>query len=159
MEDEEPTLRNIAREFSTRGYWARARERKRATRTVWDLIFMPIGFGFMGLFWFAFYKFLLWLHVAIYPADAVRLHALLGGSLNIAQALMFLVPMFSVIPLGLMASNALFWLVPAARRASEAKARGVKWASYRQSQLGLFKLALVMVPIGIVSGVIGAILL
>ena len=159
MENEEPTLRNIAEELFSTGYWARARARKRASKTVWDLVFVPVGFGAIGLFWFALSKFFLWLHFAIYPADSVRLNALTGGSITFAQALIFLLPAFTAVPLGFMTSNALMWLVPPARRASEEKAKGVKWASFRDSQTALLKMALLFVPIGFVGGVIGALLL
>jgi hypothetical protein len=58
-----------------------------------------------------------------------------------------------------MTSNALMWLVPPARLASERKAQGKKWASFRGAQLALFKMALVLVPIGLISGIIGALIL
>ncbi len=159
MANDDPTLKNIAKEVFSAGYWDRAAERKRKSKTVWDLIFLPVGFAAIGLFWFAFSKFFVWLHVAIYPADGVQLKAITGGSLTFAQALVFLVPMLAAVPLGLMVSNALMWLVPWARRASEEKARGVKWASFRNSQRALFKMALVLVPLGFCCGTFGAFLL
>lgn len=79
--------------------------------------------------------------------------------MTLAGALILFVPVFSAIPLGLMTSNALMWLVPWARQASEAKAQGVKWASFRDAQTALFKVALVLVPIGVVSGFVGAYML
>ena len=159
MKNEEPTLKNIAKEFTTPGYWDRARERQRSAKTIWDLIFMPIGFAAIGGYWYTFSKFFVWLHVLFYPADLPRISALVGGPMTIAQALIFLVPAFSSVPLGLITSNALMWLVPPARRASEKKAKGVKWASFRQAQLALLKMALVLVPIGLVCGLIGALIL
>jgi hypothetical protein len=33
MEQEEPTLKNIGKEFATPGYWASARERQKAIKT------------------------------------------------------------------------------------------------------------------------------
>jgi hypothetical protein len=159
MEDEKPTLINIAKEISTKGYWGRARERSRSAKTIWDLVFLPAGFGAIGLIWFMFFKSFLWLHVLVYPTDLARLKTLMGGSMTLGQALIGLVPLFSAIPLGLMAGNVLMWLVPPARRASEKKAKGVKWASFRDSQMALAKIALVLVPVGIVCGVIGALIL
>jgi hypothetical protein len=159
MEHEEPTLKNIANEFVTPGYWERASERQRASKTVWDLIFLPIGFAAIGAYAYAFAKFFLWLHFLLYPSDLSRLKNLLGGSMTVAQALMFLLPIFSSIPLGLMTSNILMWLLPPARRASEKKAEGIKWASFRESQRALFNTALVLVPIGLVGGIIGALIL
>jgi hypothetical protein len=156
MEHEEPTLKNIGREFITPGYWSRARERQRSSKTVWDLIFLPIGFAAIGGYWYAFARLFLWVHLLVHPAE--RLQFLANGPMTVAQALMFLVPVLSSIPLGLMTSNVLMWLVPPARRASEKKAEGVKWASFRESQLALFKMALMLVPIGLVGGIVGALI-
>jgi len=157
--DEEPTLKNIGKELITSGYWERAHERKRASRTIWDLIFLPIGFAAIGAYWYAFGRLFLWFHLLLYPTDAARLDAITTGDITPAWALMFLVPLLSSIPLGLLTSNVLTWLVPPARRASERKAEGVKWASLREAQLGLFEIALVLVPIGVISGIVGAFLL
>ena len=159
MEKDEPTLRNIAREFVTPGYWGRARGRKASSKTVWDLVFLPIGFLAMAGYWYAFSRLFLWTHVLLYPADMSRMRTLTGGPMTLAQALIFLVPLFGSIPLGLMTSNALMWLVPPARRASEKKAQGVKWASFREAQLALFRTALVLVPACLVCGIIGAVIL
>jgi|HubBroStandDraft_6_1064221.scaffolds.fasta_scaffold232705_2 hypothetical protein len=113
----------------------------------------------IGLCWVAFGKFFWWLHVSIYPADSARYKALMGGSMTFAQFLMFLLPAFAALPIGFITSNALMWLVPPARRAVEEKAKGRKWATFRGAQMGLFKAALVLVPIGVASGVLGALLL
>ena len=172
-DEEEPTLRNIARELTTKGYLSRARKRNSTSKTWWDLVFLPIGFGAIGFYAFAFGISFLWLHTAVYPADTDRLrdlHRLLSGSftafvavmderLNFDEFLMFIVPAIGAVPLGLMTSNALMWLVPPARRASEEKAKGRKWATFRGAQMGLFKVALVLVPIAVASGIIGATLL
>ena len=159
MEDEDPTLKSIAKEFTAPGYWGRARQRSASTKTGWDLIFMPIGYVAIGGYWYAFTKLFLWFHLLVYPADASRLQSLTDSPMTVAQALIFLVPAFSAVPLGFMTSNALMWLVPPARRASEQRAKGKKWASFRGAQLGLFKIALVLVPIGVVSGIAGALIL
>jgi hypothetical protein len=159
VDDEEPTLKNIVAEISTEGYSERAAERARASKTIWDVIFLPVMFAAIGAFWIAFSKTFLWLHVAMFPADGARMKALTGGSMTFAQALIFLLPFLPALPLGLMTSNALMWLVPWARRASEEKAKGVKWASFREAQMALFRVALVLVPIGVLGGVLGAYLL
>jgi hypothetical protein len=159
MDDEEPTLKNIFTETFTEGYVERARARARASKTIWDFIFLPIMFGAIGLYCFAFIKTFLWLHLAMFPADGPRMRALTTGSMTFALALIFLPPFFAAVPLGLMTSNALMWLVPWARRASEEKAKGVKWASFREAQSGLVRVALVLVPIALLAGVLGAYLL
>jgi hypothetical protein len=86
MDEDEPTLGNIAKEFITPVYVERARERARSAKTVWDLVFLPIGFGAIGGFWYAFAKLFLWTHVLIFPADIPRMQALLSGPMTLAQA-------------------------------------------------------------------------
>jgi hypothetical protein len=158
MDDEEPTPGNIAKELMTPGYWNRARERQRS-KTGWDLVFLPIGFAAIGVYWYAFAKFFLWIHILLYPADIARLKILTSGPMTLAQALIFLAPALPSIPLGFMTSNILMWLVPPARRASEKKAQGVKWASFRQAQRSLFSAALLLVPAGLALGTLGAAIL
>jgi hypothetical protein len=159
VEKEEPTLRNIAKEFITPGYWARARQRQKSSKTVWDLVFLPIGFAAIGGYAYGFSRLFLWIHVLVHPADIPRLRTLTNGPMSVAQALMFLVPLFASIPLGFMTSNALMWLVRPARRGSERSSEGVKWASFREAQLALFRIALVLVPVSLVCGIAGAFLL
>jgi hypothetical protein len=159
MRDEEPTLKNIAKEFVTPGYWNRARQRQKSSKTIWDLVFLPVGFAAIGGYWFAFSKLFLWIHTLLYPADVSRMEALTGSSLTFAQALIFLVPGLASIPLGLMTGNVLMWLVPPARRASERKAQGVKWAGFREAQRGLFNIGLLFVSVMLVLGIIGAAML
>src|SRR4029077_18709592 len=123
VEQEGPALKDIGREFTTPGYWKRARERKKASKSGWDLVFLAIGFAAIGTYWYLQTKAFLLFHLLIHPADAARLKTLTSGPLTAAHALIFLVPIFSSIPLGFMTSNALMWLLPPARRASEARAK------------------------------------
>lgn len=159
MSDDEPTLKNIGKEFLAPGYLQRARERRRASKTIWDFVFLPIGFAAIGGYWYVFAKSFLWFHLLIYPADTAHLQAITNGPMTVGQALIFIVPVFASIPLGLMTSNVLMWLVPPARRASQEKAKGVKWATFRESQIALFKTALVLVPVGVICGIFGALIL
>jgi hypothetical protein len=159
LSDERPTLKNIAKEVLTDGYLERARERSRAAKSWWDLVFMPIGLGGIGLFAFNFFKLFWWIHVLIYPGDADRQKILFGGSITLAGFLMIIVPLVGAVPLGFMASNGLMWLVPWARRASEERAKGVKWATLRESQSALLKMAMILAPIALVCGSIGAAIL
>src|SRR5690348_17337940 len=159
MGQEEPTLKNIGKEVFASGYLERARSRKRTSKTIWDFIFMPIGFGAVGAFWYAFVKLFLWFHLLVYPGDATRLDATANTPMAIATGLMFIAPVFSAIPLGFLTSNVLMWLIPPARRASEKNAEGVKWASFHEAQVVLLKIALVLVPLGVVSGIVGALII
>ncbi len=159
MADKDPTLRSVIKQVSADGYAERAQERKQASKTWWDLIFIPLAFAGMALFAFCFFELFWWLHVAIYPGDAERLKVLLGGPINLPIFLITILPIFGAMPLGFLASNGLMWLLPWARRASDAKAKGVKGASFGESQMGLFKAAAVLVPIALVGGSLGAVVL
>jgi hypothetical protein len=156
MDKDEPTLKSIAEELTTPGYLARARARSRASKTIWDVLFVPVAFVAMGAYWYAFTIAALWLHRLIYPASAAFASA--KHSMTLAEALMGLPPFFAAMPFGFMTSNLVMWLVPLARRASEAKAKGVKWASYQESQRGLFRIALILVPLGLGLALIGALI-
>ena len=156
MSDEKPSLKNIGREVFSKGFGARAIQRQRAAKSIWDLVLLPFAFAAMGLFTYLFFRLFWWLHLLWYPADISRQHALLGGSLTLAQFLMIIVPLFGSIPLGLITGNCLMWLIPPARRSSEGKAKGVKWASFRESQLALLHVAAVFVPATLIAGTIGA---
>jgi hypothetical protein len=159
MANEEPTFWNLAKELFSRGYQGRAAHRRSTTKSAWDLIFLPIGFGAIGLFAFAFFRLFWWLHVLIYPPDATRLKMSLGGPISLGQFLMIVVPLFGAMPLGLAVSNCLMWLIASARGTSEKKAKGVKWASFGHAHTTLLKAAVVQVPITLAYGSIGAAIL
>lgn len=157
MDDDKPTLGSIAKEFATPGYVERARARKRAAKTGWDLIFLPIGFALIGGLWYVFTNTALALHDLIHPGNPI---VFVDGEppITFAVGLMMMMPAFAAVPLGFMASNVLQWLIPPARRAGEKKAKGVKGASFREAQRGLFKLAQLLVPLGLGAALLGALL-
>jgi hypothetical protein len=155
MDQEEPTLKSFAHEVATPGYRARARVRSRASKTGWDLLFMPIGFGLIGAYWFAFASGAMWLHALTHAGEAALAP---GHGMTLAEGLMGLPPLLAAVPLGFLTSNSLMSLVPAARRAHAAKMQQPGWVSFRGAQRGLFKIAQVLVPIGLAPALIGALL-
>jgi hypothetical protein len=77
-----------------------------------------------------------------------------GGSI-----LFFVAPFFAAIPLGFLAGNLAAWCLPPARRAFEREARGVARASFARAQKDILKVSLVLVPIGMGAGLLGAVLI
>ena len=158
MKEEEPSLRNIAKEVFSSGYLGRAQERTK-TKTIWDLAFFPVGFGLIGLVWHGFYRSFVALHLLIYPQNADHVAQLMDGPGRLAPFLMTLPSFFPAIAIGFILTNMLMWLIPEVRADSEAKAKGVKWASYRQAQRALFIVAIFLTIPAIIAGAIGAYLL
>ncbi len=152
MDLENPSLKDVAKEVATPGYLDRARVRSRASKTVWDLLFMPIGYAIIAAYWYIFSTSALWLH------DLSHAGAPLDRNMSLAQGLILLGPAFAALPLGFMSSNVLQGLLPAARRAHEAKSQQPGWVSIRGAQRGLFRLALILVPLGLGAAVIGALI-
>lgn len=156
MDLEDPTLKDIAKEFVTPGYMERARQRGRASKTGWDLLFFPINWALVGVYSYSFIEAALWLHRFVHPRSADFAPG--PHPITLSETLIGLPPIFAAIPLGLMTGNILMWLLPAARRAHEAKADQPGWVSFRGAQRGLFKLAQLLVPLGLGAALIGALL-
>ena len=158
MKEEEPSLRNIAKEVFSPGYLGRAQERTK-TKTIWDLAFLPVGFGLIAMVWYAFYRGFVALHLLIYPQNADHIVELMNGPGRLPPLLMTVPSFFPAIAIGFILTNVLMWLIPEIRADSEAKAKGVKWANYRQAQTALFVVAVFLMIPAIIAGAIGAYLL
>jgi len=158
LKEEVPSLRNITKEVFSPGYLDRAQERRKA-KTIWDLAFLPVGFGLIGMVWYGFYRGFLSLHLLIYPQNADHLVQLMDGPDRLPPLLMTVPLFFPAIPIGFILMNVLMWLIPEVRADSEAKATGVKWANYRQAQTALFVVAVFLMIPAIIAGAIGAYLL
>jgi len=99
------------------------------------------------------------LHLALYPDHVSSIERLMKEPGRFAAHLITIPPLFLSIPLGLMASNCLMWCVPAAKAASEAKAEGVKWASFKDAQTALAKAFCILLIPTLILGVAGAVAL
>src|SRR5690242_1435841 len=124
MDQEDPTLTGIASELTTPGYLDRARVRSRASKTGWDVLFMPVGFALMGVYWYAIATGAEWLRGLVHAGQTV---APSPHPMTLSEALMDLAPILAVVPCGFLTSNFLMWLIPAARRAHEARSQQPGW--------------------------------
>lgn len=157
MDDDQPTLRNIGKEVFSPGYLARAQERQK-TKTIWDLVFLPVRWALVACTWYIFYRGLIALYTFIYP-EAAGLATQLMKEKDLSGFLITAPILLPAIPLGFMLSNGLMWLVSPARRAAELKAEGVRWAGYRQSQVGLWSIFKFLAIPAFIAGIAGVLLL
>lgn len=120
---------------------------------------MAVSLGLIGMVWSVSRKGFETLNLLIYPQNADHIEQLMNEPDKLPPILMTVPSFFPAIAIGCFLTNALMWLVPEVRRDSEAVARGVKWASFRQTQRIMFVVAVVLAIPAIIAGVIGAYLL
>ena len=66
----------------------------------------------------------------------------------------FMVLFFAALPLGLMFSNLIFWLIPPLRRIEDREAVGYKGTDFRNSMKGLCVFAGFSVPLGLATSIL-----
>ncbi len=154
------TLRDIAKEVSTEGYIGRARQRARRRKSPWNLVLIPLVLGAVvgttcTLFW------IMWeIHTAIYPAHVGRLAEFWGKNISarsFVSSFLLVVPLFfASVPIAMILANLIAWLIAPARRSFDREAEGAVGASFAEAISGLWKVALIIVPICLVLSSIGA---
>jgi hypothetical protein len=131
--------------------FARARMRRR--RSPWNLLLFPAALGTLVVLWYPTAFALGKVHLI---AHATSSSALLpngpGGGLMVLGSLLasFAPAMFL--------ANCLAWLVPAARRTFQAEAEPIPDLTFRSANRGFLRMALLLGPIGLTIGLIGALL-
>jgi hypothetical protein len=119
-----------------------------------DQAWIRVGGFFVSLvYWLALGWLLAGLHVLVYPADTGP-----SGAMTFGQLLMLAGAFFASFVPGFMTLSALMWLLAWARRRSEPGAGALDWSVFRTSQLAIFKLGLVIVPIALGVAIIGALM-
>ena len=154
------TLRDISKEAFSKGYIARARQRAQRRKSAWNLILIPLGFGGIAGTTYVLFRIMWQVHVAIYPAHAGRLSEFWGQDISFGSffsSFLLLIPLFfAAIPVGLILTNMIAWLIPPARRTFAREAEGVVGASFADATSELAKIALIIVPICLAISSVGA---
>lgn len=88
---------------------------------------------------------------SLFPPDAF-----LANGTRIGNILMFVVPFFPSVAIGLITGNFVVWSISPARRAFRREAEGVKGERFRSAQLGLVKAGTVLAAIGLPLCLLGA---
>lgn len=160
MRSEPRTLREIADEVLTEGYWSRARERAQRRRSPWNLLLIPLVLGGVALTFYLLFQLMWQVHIALHPEHAGRLAEFWRKYISFrsfVSSLLLAVPLGIVaLPLGMILGNLIAWSIPPARRAFEREAKGVSGASLHQSVVELGKLALFLLPFCLILSLIGA---
>jgi hypothetical protein len=155
-----PSVKNIAEEVLTPGYFNRAMERAQRRKSPWNLMLLVVGLCAMVFFAFAMFRIMWRIHTAFYPEHAGKFKEFWNEGISfrsfLSSFLLLIPPLIAAVPLGLMLANAVCWCIPPARRAFEREAEGVKWASFGQAMRTLSLLALIIVPACILLSFIGA---
>ena len=141
-------------------YLGEARVRAEFRKSQFDLLLIPFALGAFSLFAFVQFRILWFVHVRIYPDHSVQLDDFvmneIGGSSSWPSLLMVLPIGISSLILGMILANFILWCIPAIRRILENKAEGIPFASFRESMTGLTYIALILTPICLLLGLIGA---
>jgi hypothetical protein len=139
-------------------FFANARNRAKRRKSPWNLILIPLCLGSAiaincGLF------MVVWaFHTYFYPAHQLNdfWQPGISGKSFVPSFLMVFALLPGSIAAGFMVGNALAWLVAPARRTFEAEARGYPGTSFRAAMSGLFALAVIALPIGLVISLASA---
>lgn len=153
-------LGEIAKEVSTKGYVSRARQRAARRKSPWNLVLILLGLGGIAGTLYVLVQLMWRVHTLFYPAHVGRFHEFWGNGIGagaFVSSFLLVVPLFfAAIPIGMLLTNLVAWLIPPARRAFAREAEGVEGASFRQTMGELGKVALVLVPICLLLSGIGA---
>jgi len=160
MENGDPDLRSIADEVYSKEYLARARRRAQRRRSPWSLLLFVLIIGFTGVVWRLLFHGMWGVHTWIYPEHVAGRDQFwrkgIGGRAFVSSFLLLMPLLFVSLPIGMMLSNYVVWCIPPARRALDAEAQGVKWASFRESMYGLGRVALILSSLGLFLSFLGA---
>jgi hypothetical protein len=125
-------------------YYERARTRAKRVKNPWTLIQIPLVVaGIAGCTW-AFLELLL-LIIGHFRANHTTLE-----SYSVKNVRDFIViPLaFAAMPIGMMFSNTVVWLIPPLRKIQETEAANHNETNFRNSMRGLAAFAIFSVPIG-----------
>lgn len=124
----------------------------RATRrkSKWNLLLIPFAVGGTALSWYGLVEPLLGFRSRFFPTEAFLTNGTWLGNI-----VLYVAPFFPSICAGLLVANFALWIIPPARRALDAEARGVAGTDFKSSNLALAKglvlTSVLMLPIAAVG--------
>ena len=109
---------------------------------------------------YVLFQIMWWIHITLYPGHAGRFNEFWQEGVSfqsfVSSFLMLIPLLFAALLIGLMFANCVAWCVVPARRAFDREAKGLKWASFRESMGGLWVIARILVPGCLLLSFIGA---
>jgi len=136
-----------------------AQKRASRRRSPWNLILIPFVIVFSVLAYGGQLRLLWMINIVFYPEHVGRFQEFWRGSVGLSGFLLVFPVLFSSMILGMMSANILSWCILPVRRIFDREAGGDKRLSFVGSLKGLGRIALVLVPLCLLLGFIGAITL
>ena len=136
-------------EFSASAY-----ERAQRRRSPWNLILFPLAVLPLGVLWYVTARLLGELYVVRHDmsADDFLPPTFAGILIAIGSLIAWFAPAMII-------GNCLAWGVRPARRTFEREASGFPGVTFRSANAGLVRMAMLMTPLGLAIGLLGALLL
>jgi len=122
-------------------YIADARRRVARGKSKWNFLLAAFGIAGIGASWYGLIQFLIGIRASFSPSESF-----LNNGTRTGDFMIYVLPLFPSICLGLLAANFCIWVIPWARRALEEEARGVPGTDFKSSNVGLAK-SLVLVSV------------
>ena len=139
-------------------FTANARLRAQRRRSPWNLILIPLGFGYIIGVNYLLFRIVWAFHTLFYPSH--ELHAFWQSGITLASFIPSFLMVFALTPgsigAGLMIGNLLAWTVAPARRTFNAEARGYPGTDFRSAMRGLWSFVCVTLPAGMILALVSA---
>jgi hypothetical protein len=136
-----------------KSYFQEARGRAKRVKNPWNLLHIPFGIVGIGCCMWLFLKFVL-LVAGLFGSG----HPYLNSFSNANVRDFILIPLFfAALPLGLMVSNVIFWVIPPLRRIEDKESIGYKGTDFRNSMKGLYSFAVFSIPLGLAASILVAV--
>jgi len=139
--------------MKTKSYFREARGRAKRVKNPWNLLHIPFSIAGIYCFTWLLLKLVL-LVVGLFGSD----HPDLKSFSNVNVRDFILIPLyFAALPLGLMVSNIIFWVIPPLRRIEDKESIGYKGTDFYNSMKGLSSFALFSISLGLTVSILVAV--
>ena len=142
-------------------FYVAARSRAQRRDSLWNLILIPLGLSGLLASWYGLFRLVWTFHVFLYPQHS--LGNFWQKDISFSSFAPSFLMVFAVAPgalcVGLIFANCMSWLLPPARRVFDAESVGCAGASFREATGALVKVALWVVPAGLIIALVSGTLL
>ena len=139
--------------IKNKSYFQEARGRAKRVKNPWNLLHIPFSIAGIGCSIWLLLKIVLSV-TGLFGSDHPDLNSF--SSANVRDFI--LIPLFfAALPLGLMVSNILFWMIPPLRRIEDKESIGYKGTDFRNSMKGLYSFAVFSIPLGLAVSILVAV--
>ena len=125
-------------------YYHDAQKRAKRVKSPWNLLQLPLTIGGIAMTYWVFIQ-IDFLIIRIIRPDHPALNSYLSEDTREFIEIPFF---FAAMPIGMMISNIVIWLIPPLRRIQEREAIGHKGTDFKGSMRGLGVFALIVIPVG-----------